>query len=374
MTKKKILLVGDGNHQFITNYSKWLNKFQTPQNFEIDILSLSKISPFNSTYYSKIHEIKNIFFLKIKGLSKYYRLFKFKKILSGLPKYDYVHFHYFGKDSHYISNQISENTSSKIIISIWGSDMYRNKSDSFILACKNAYLITFANQESIEFFKSKYAWSKNNLELCRFGLAPLENLKKLHQSKDDCKIDLGLNSKKIAVTIGYNMAPEQQHLEILNQFAKKNILSLQDDIELIIPITYGGSEKYKHKLLAKLNELPFEYKIFDNYLSDNDIAKIRKASDIMLQLQTTDQFSGSMQEYLFANNIVITGSWLPYKTLKDNNCWFYEVDYFTQLESLVPYIILNYKLLQNKTKDNLKSINFLSSWDNNIEKWYNLYN
>lgn len=373
MTKKKILLVGDGNHQFITNYSKWINKYKSGQNYEIDIFSLTKISPFNYKYYSKTYEIKDTLFAKIKGIGKYYRLLQFKKLLANLPSYDYVHFHFFGKESHYISDFFSKKANCKIIISIWGSDMYRNKSDSFILACKNAYLITFANQESIEFFESKYTWTKGNLRLCRFGLEPLEYLKKLVQSKDDCKIDLGLNSKKIAVTIGYNMAPEQQHIEILNQFTKENTFILKDKIELILPITYGGSKKYKQQLLSKLKELPFEYKIFDNYLSDNDVAKIRKASDVMLQLQTTDQFSGSMQEHLYANNIVITGSWLPYQTLKDNNCWFLEVQNINELKLLIPNIISNYNCFLGKTTHNSIAINTLSSWNNNINSWINLY-
>lgn len=373
MSKIKILLVGDGNHQFVTNYSKWITKSSLQGDFEIDILSLTELSLRNCKFYKNSYQIKGSSFTKIRFIGKYFRLFNIKKLLPVLPRYDYVHFHFFGKESHYISDFFSKKTNSKIIISIWGSDLYRNKANSFIRACNNATVITFANEESIKFFKSKYTWTKGNLRLCRFGLEPLEYLKKLVQSKDDCKFDLGLNSKKIAVTIGYNMAPEQQHIEILNQFTKENTFILKDKIELILPITYGGSKKYKQQLLTKLKELSFEYKIFDNYLSDNDVAKIRKASDVMLQLQNTDQFSGSMQEHLYANNIVITGSWLPYQTLKDNNCWFLEVQNINELKLLIPNVISNYNSLLEKTSHNSVAISTLSSWNNNINSWINLY-
>ena len=182
MNKKKILLVGDANHQFITNYSKWLNLDQSSQKIELDILSLTEILACNLKYYSKVYKIKINFFTKIKWFGKYYRLYKFKKLIPNLPKYDYVHYHFFGKESQYISDYISRTTRSKIIISIWGSDMYKDKSSSFILACKNADIITFANQDSIDFFKSKYNWIEKNIFLCPFGLAPLESLKILSKT------------------------------------------------------------------------------------------------------------------------------------------------------------------------------------------------
>lgn len=373
MTKKNILLVGDGNHQFITNYSKWVKKSSSKKKYEIDVLSLSKISTNNKKYYNNIFQIESCFLTKIKFVGKYFRLLFFKKQLSKLPNYNYVHFHFFGEESQYISNYFSKKTNCKIIISIWGSDMYRNKSVNFILACRNAYLITFTSQQSIEFFKSKYEWSKDNIRLCSFGLAPIDNLKKLSKTKQECKIDLKLNAKKIMITIGYNMAPEQQHLKILEQFNDEKILRLKDDIQLVLPISYGGSVKYKLKILSKLTELPFEYKIFDTFLSNIDVAKIRKASDIMLQFQITDQLSGSMLEHIFAKNIVITGSWLPYENLKEKKYWFYDIKMIEDIKSLIPQIISNYESISQKTYNNQKLLGIDYSWNNTIKKWLTLY-
>ena len=53
MSEKRILLVGNGNHQFITNYVHWLKK-STKSNFIVDILSYTKVKDENKKYYNTV--------------------------------------------------------------------------------------------------------------------------------------------------------------------------------------------------------------------------------------------------------------------------------------------------------------------------------
>jgi len=381
MSEKRILLVGNGNHQFITNYVHWLKK-STKSNFIVDILSYTKVKDENKKYYNTVFRMndRNLIYQiisKIKGVRRYYRFFLYIKIIKTLPLYDVVHFHFISIDSYFIIEHFKKNTTSKIILSIWGSDMYRVNSTSekgLIEACQKADALTFTNQKSIDYFKMKYNWNKNNLKLCRFGLTPLENLKKLTTTRLECKKQLNWNPKKRAVTIGYNLYTAQQHLEILTQFDNDSTKELIDEIQLILPITYGGTPKYKNQLLEKLKKLPFEYIIYDTFLTDEKVAQIRKASDIMIQLQLTDQFSGSMQEHLYSRNVVITGSWLPYGTMKENGAWFIEIDKLEELSKVIPEIIKDFEKYELKTKKNPQVISELSSWDKNIYSWIDLYN
>ncbi len=381
MSEMRILLVGNGNHQFITNYVYWLKK-STKSNFIVDILSYTKVKDENKKYYNTIFRKndRNLIYQiisKIKGVRRYYRFFLYNKIIKTLPLYDVVHFHFISIDSYFIIKQFKKNTTSKIILSIWGSDMYRVNSTSekgLIEACQKADALTFTNQKSIDYFKMKYYWNKNNLKLCRFGLTPLENLKKLTTTRLECKKQLNWNPKKRAVTIGYNLNTAQQHLEILTQFDNDSTKELMDEIQLILPITYGGTPKYKNQLLEKLKKLPFESIIYDTFLTDEKVAQIRKASDIMIQLQLTDQFSGSMQEHLYSRNVVITGSWLPYETMKENGAWFIEIDKLEELSKVIPEIIKDFEKYELKTKNNPQVISELSSWDKNIYSWIDLYN
>ncbi len=381
MSEIRILLVGNGNKQFITNCVHWLKK-ETKNNYIVDILSYTQVKDENKKFYNTIFQKndRNLIYQiisKIKGVRRYYRFLLYYKIIHTLPKYDVVHFHYISIDSYFIIEQFKKTTSSKIILSIWGSDMYRVNSTSesrFIDICQKADVLTFTNTKSIEYFKKKYYWNKNNLKLCRFGLTPLENLKKLAITREECKKQLNWNLQKRAVTIGYNLHTAQQHLEILSQFDNEKVKKLKDEIQLILPITYGGTPKYKKQLLNKINQLPFEYTIYSTFLTDEKVALIRKASDIMIQLQLTDQFSGSMQEHLYSRNVVITGSWLPYETLKEHGAWFIEVEKVEKLSEVIPEIIKDFQKYELKTKKNPQVIAELSSWDKNIYSWIDLYN
>lgn len=380
MSKKRILLVGDGNHQFITNYVYWIRKV-TSNDLIIDILSFSKLKKENSKTYNTVYQINedNALFAvisKIKGIRRFYRFHLYRKLIDKLPFYDIVHFHFISVDSYYIVNQLNKNTKSKIILSIWGSDMYRLSSVNaidFVETCQKADILTFTNQKSIDYFKKKYDWKKNNLNLCRFGLAPLEKLKQLTLSREECKKLLKWNDKKRAITIGYNLSPGQQHLEILSHFDHEKIKSLKDKIQLILPITYGGTPQYKKQLLERLSELDIEHKTYDTFLTDEQVAQIRKASDIMIQLQKTDQFSGSMQEHLYSQNIVITGNWLPYETMKEYGAWFIEIDKLEELNKVVLSVINNFEKYEHKTNNNPQAVTELSSWERNIQDWIDLY-
>lgn len=379
MSNKKVLLVGDGNHQFIINLIIWLKK---DSGLQIDILSYSKVKEENKIYYRNIFRVQddNILYKiidNIKGARRFYRFFLYKRLLSKFPEYDFIHAHLISVDSYFIINELKRGTNAKIILSIWGSDMYKIKKENennFIKTCKSADILTFSNRNSITYFKEKYSWQKDNLKLCRFGLAPLDNLRNNNLTKEECKNVLGWNLSKKSVIIGYNLNLAQQHLEILKCFRSEEIQKFRDELQLILPITYGGTADYKNEIIDELEQLPFEYAVYDSFLSDDEVAHIRKASDIMIQLQKTDQFSGSMQEHIYTNTIVITGSWLPYTTLKEEGAWFMEIDKILELKDKLLEILKNYDFYHYKTLGSPDVIEKLSSWENNINNWKSLYN
>lgn len=380
MTENRILIIGDANHQFITNYAFWLKR-ELGVDTTIDILSNSPIKNSSLRFFDNSFQIDfnsscYKLFSKIIGVRRIYRFLLYRKLIISLKKYHFIHFHFIDVDSFYLTNIFKKRHSSKIILSIWGSDLYKLKKrneNHFIQLINEANIITFTNEKSSEYFKAKFNWTKDNIRICRFGLAPLENLKRLNLSKSECKRNLGIEDNKIIITVGYNLSPAQQHLKILEQFEKEDLKLLKDRVVLIFPVTYGGSLKYKEELFKKIKELPFKYYIFDSFLSDEEIALIRKASDIMIQLQETDQFSGSMQEYLFTGNIVITGSWLPYGTLKEEGVWFIEINELNELVHVVPEQVNLYNDFFAEKLRNSQAIAKLSSWKKNILDWVDLY-
>jgi glycosyltransferase involved in cell wall biosynthesis len=375
-----VLLVRDGNHQFITNFTKWLVK--EDETIKIDVLTRTKINKENVNIYKNIYSHLNIryinFFSKIPFLRKAYRyLYYIFFINKNIEKYGLIHFHFIDQDAYFLSKFLKKSHSSiPIIFSIWGSDFYRlpkKNEKHFIQACNAVDEITFTNQQTLDDFKDKFNWSKNNLQVIRFGIAPLEDLKELNLTNKECKQRLGWNENKIAITIGSNLSPYQQHEEIINAFLKTPILNYKDDIQLVFPFTYGGTPEYKKHMLSLVEDLPYEKYVYPHFLTDEKVAMIRKASDIMINLQKTDQFSGAMQEHLYAKNVVITGVWLPYGLLKETGAWFVEVDHLDEIPDKLSYILNDFENFQADMTTNPSAIVALSSWGKNIKQWLNLY-
>lgn len=378
MGEKRILLVGDANHQFVIAYATWVRK---KTNYLIDCLSYSKLkNPQNRVF----NELFQISYDKLPyRISKYiplfrsiFRLYSYRRIIAQMENYDAVHFHFLTNDTFFLASEIKRKMDTKVILSIWGSDLYKlkeSKRRQFFSACKLASYITFTNEKSIEYFSKTFEWQKDNLRCCRLGLSPLEFLRSMYMPSKECKRNLNIDTEKIAITVGYNGSPNQQHIKILQQFLEDKLLNLKDKISLIVPLTYGGSEKYKKLIIEMLNKLPYESVYFDSFLSDEKVAQLRIASDIMIQLQESDQFSGSMQEHMYAENVVITGSWLPYDILKERGVWFLEVSELSQLTKILPDVILNLPEYKVQASNNKDKIARLSLWENNIEDWVALY-
>jgi glycosyltransferase involved in cell wall biosynthesis len=377
MPDKKLLLVGNGNHQFIRNYVEWLKKEN--EQLQVSILSDRPMREEAKKNYDKIYQINfNTLFFRIikqiKGIRSLFYLIPATSKLKEFQKYDFIHIHRLSIQAAFLIIFISKFCNAKIITTVWGSDFYKNSKYNkklFFHACNLSDTITFANKETKEQFLKKFRWEKNNISIQRFGLAPLEQIKKLRTTKHEAKRQLGWDGNKLAVTIGYNLYPNQQHIHILKQI--DSLTNYSDKIELIIPITYGGNEYYKMELLSEANKLPYTNRLYDQFLSDEKIALIRLASDIMIQLQVTDQLSGSMQEHLFTRNVVITGSWLPYQTMIDYGIEFIRIDSIEELSDKLEKVINQYDSFYQKTTENPEAILKLSSWESNISDWIQLY-
>lgn len=375
----KILLVGDANSIFITNYAYWLK--QENNSYTIDILTLTKTKSENTQYYNSIISLTDYKFFnsfyRLKGIRRFVLIIFYFQLIKKLTQYQFIHFHFISPLIYALIGIVKHRTKAKIILTIWGSDLYRVFKIDLVLfkkACKQAHKISFTNNESLDFFKKKFNWKKPNLYECRFGLSPLENLSELKLNKTECKKELGWKHNKLAIAIGYNLSKGQQHLKIIEALANPKFNSLKNSTYLVFAISYGGSVNYKNELINAIEQSGFESVIMDQYLNNHSVAVLRKATDIMVQVQTTDQFSGSMQEHMYAGNVVITGDWLPYRKLKDAGVYFEEVSNISELPILLSELVNSYDQCEKKAINNHIAISELSRWKNTIKSWLKLYN
>ncbi|MBD3796814.1 MAG: glycosyltransferase family 4 protein [Campylobacterales bacterium] len=370
---KKILLVGDGNHQFIRYLAKWLKKGNSKK-ILVDVLSLTEIKEehcFDTIYYIK-HD--NLIGRIPKVNSLWLRLRFIRQLRSIQNNYDIINLHYI---TRIFSTILKIDFTAKIILTFWGSDFYRAAPKNKKIIKKiidKSNLVTVTNPQMKEDIKAYYQDLTRKIETVRFGLEPLEKLRNSSASKEDSKKNLGIEKDKIIVCVGYNRSPAQHHIEIINSIESTLTKTEKDNIIVLLPLTYGNDFKYLEELKSFLRQVKIEFKTFLNFMTNEEVASLRQATDIFIQLQTTDQFSGSMQEHMYAKNIVITGSWLPYKVLEDSNVSFHKIAKVDDVGNKLQRCIANLDEEKQKVQKNDEIIYQLSGWPNVIDDWNKVYN
>lgn len=373
--KKKILIIGDGSSVFVLNHAKNIAKYSN--SFELDILLTNSYvkEEYKSYFKNFYYTYTNSFLTRIpKFKGALIRLMIIISLLRFKKKYDIVHIQFINDNIIYFN--IFRKFANKVIISVWGSDFYKAKGFNLWLKkriLKNADIITFANQQTKNDFLKEIS-TKAEYKICRFGLLPLEYIENIKSSKAESKKFLNIPDDKIVITIGYNLNKNQQHIKIIDEIEKLKSYSYFDNLFFILPLTYPEDKyNYKSEIINQLNLSGINYKLIENFLPEIDNAHLRNASDIMIQLQISDQLSGAMQEYLFTDNLVITGSWLPYKVLIDNDINMILLNTISELNLVLDKSILNLESLKKSLSRNREIILKLSSWRENAKCWIDLY-
>jgi len=193
--------------------------------------------------------------------------------------------------------------------------------------------------------------------------------------KRDAKIFMGLNSEKIVITVGYNSTVEQRQIQVLESILNNSlIIKYKDLIQFAFPMTYGGNKKNINDIKQIMEKSNYEYKIFENFLNDYEVANLRFASDIFIHLATTDVMCSSMRGYMLAKNLVITGDWLPYNSLLEDGFYFDTVKNIVEIGDKVIYWLSNYNEIEKYISNNDIRLKDGGDWDVFIKDWIKLYN
>jgi glycosyltransferase involved in cell wall biosynthesis len=266
-------------------------------------------------------------------------------------------------------------SAARLVITFYGSDFYRT-SDRVkklqIPLYMRADALTFTNPATKESFLQYYKKFEQKSFVCRFGLKTLDYIdKNRNENKSSIRRYLGYKTDKTIVTCGYNSTQAQQHMAIILALKKLDQVVLSE-VQFIFPLTYGDSS-YKEEVKKLLNESTLDYIVLEDFLYKDDNACIKLASDIMINILETDSFSGSMQEFLYAGNVVITGQWLPYGLFDKNGVRYEKIENTDGLADKINYCIKHLNELQQGLGDNEKIIRKLSGWSANIQDWIDAY-
>lgn len=377
----KVLLIGNREHQLLFNLIDEIKDDREDISFDIFSQDSNSIAEENRKYYNEITNLglpqillKNRI---VRGVSKQIAFRnKLKKLFK--KEYDYVHVHYIEdiilRDVEFFISRLN----TKLVISVWGSDFLRAsnvKREQMRKLFKLCSKITISNALVIEAFKDYYEGEDfcNNIVMLKFFVKPLNDLIIGYESNKHliAKQELGIETSKIVLTIGYNASRMQQHLLIFDELFRDNeFMSYKDNIHLVVPLTYPKDREYIESIKSKLEESGFSYSVFTNFLSNDELLRLRYSSDVFVQLQTTDMMSGSMLEYLALGNLVITGSWLPYSELLDDGIIFTTINSISEL----PKELLKVDLLNlDKTLSNGLAVKSIFGRSELIRKWIEVY-
>ncbi len=262
----------------------------------------------------------------------------------------------------------------KLILSYWGSDLFRVDRDELVLQgryVRHADFITFDNLDLEKEFKKTYNWGKKiPSKAALLGLPVLDIINKScgDKAKDDIRRKWGIAKDKIVIAIGYNGIPQQQHKRILNVIRRLD-KQYKEKIILLLQMSYGGSREYKRSVIKAVKRTEYEYIDIQHFLSNSEVAELRIMTDIFINAQTTDAFSGSVCEYLFADTIIINAKWLLYKEFEKYDFQYLEFESFDDIPLLIQKVVEQ----EIDTFKNKELVWKLRSWEHCDSKWEKIY-
>lgn len=380
----RLLIVGDCNSQYVVNFAKYL-KLLDPA---IHITSFSFNTSKKKFDYGTAH-FDHIYSFDLFNKSRFFKIPKISTLIKVLwlrffiyrnfrkDQFDISCIHFVEGLNAYLLNDYKL-ISKKVVAAIWGTDLYRADTRTSEIhlhkILQEVDSIVVGSPQAKDDIITKFSIDENKFSLCFFGVEPVEHLIKLEKvTSGESKVSLGISAETLVITCGHNASGAQQHLRIFKQIEdKKNYLPA--DYILLVPLTYGEPEVVKEikEFLSKTN---LKYRLFEDFMTDHEVAMLRKATDIFIQLQTSDSFSGAMREHLFSGNVVITGEWLPYQFLLDDSVYLERISQISELGDKLIEVIEHFDDRQSKAiSANKMKMTKYSSWPICIIAWYQLFN
>lgn len=358
LSKGKILILRSMYSVYI---KELVEKFNLYYSTKFDILT------FDNKYKTEVfQEAFNEVMISLDDFNYY------KDIVNNLDYYDNINIHYNTPIYGSLAKEIRIKCN-KLVVTIWGSDFYRSSNETREVQrniLKEADIITFDNEITSEDFIKYYGEEyRDKAKINLFGLTALEYIDNIENlSKKDLKNKYGINEKAVVISCGYNATEAHNHLAIIDSILKCRYM-LPNNLYFIFPMTYGRDEAYVNKVKFKLKQSNLKYLILEDFMNFDKVAEITKVSDIMIQLQTTDTLSASMQEHMYCGNLVITGSWLPYSPLKDKEIYFREINKVSDVGGELKKVLNKLEVYRQKCKVNPKLIYNMSSWKSTVKNW-----
>ena len=372
----KILLVGTPYDVHMGTFASYLA--EALPSVKLDLISVveqKKDRPiptvFDKVYFKKCHFPRFVYMIpRIQNVVSAID-FKISFTREINEHYSFVNVHYVSIENAFCYRAFRR-VSNKILLTPYGSDIMR--APGYVLKMlrrlfQRADFVCGTGSKLMLTVRDIYKIPDNKFVNLSFGSKLIDKLEVPLMTKDGAKKSLGIN-EATAITIGYNASRNQNHIQVIEQLGHlpENI---KNNIVLLLPLTYPSNKSYVSILKTELNKADLKYVLFERFLSIQELLKIRLASDIFINAQTTDASSASVKEYLLANNILLNASWLDYPLLKRNNVPYMVFNAYEEvcllvcsaIESKDDYIL----------QDSARAFLLQEGWKSKIKKWSDFF-
>lgn len=382
---KILLIVSNANDIFITNMTKWLKASMPDCTIDIFSFYFSEVQGKNTYFNNVFYVNRNIWHQKVNDIFAglvfpFYASRELKRFLKN-KHYDII-------QCHRIVPELAltrglKKYCNKLCATFWGgeldnvekilksSKLYNRKLDKFLSELD--YVIN--SKAALKRIIERYPIVANKQIEAHFGSAPLEELYNLMQteSKFESKTKLSIATDKFIILIGYSGKQLHQHLPIIDELAKRD--ELKDRIHLLAPMTRGAGKDYCDEVDTALKASGYTYTLLrDRFLSDEEIARLRNATDITLQLSTFDGFSRSILECMCAKSVLIYGDWLDYvEHLENGKLIGHPVPSIEAGIDLMKNVADNIEAYKEEVEQNYINGKAKNLWSDCIKDWVNAY-
>lgn len=380
--KKILLVVEAAKDVFIYNMAKWLKASMPSVVIDVFEFCPNDQQQYDYRYYDYVASVQKNWCTNVKYVRNFLSAFHEAKELDRFLEdkhYDIIQCHWI-RPAVVLSKEI-RNHCDRLFATFWGGEL----EVLTIMCSKKLYkqMLHRFSQKIDCLMNSKVSCNKLSAKFpvlsikcheARLGATSLDYLYGIMESETQemHKNKWGFSLNKYSVLIGYSGKSLHQHLKVVKYFVQNTHLA--DKVHLVAVMTRGCSAAYTHQLEEVLKQSGYSYTVIkDRFLSDEEIASLRYATDITLQLSAFDGFSRSIVESLIAQSVVIYGLWLNYGSrLKDEGFKAFSAHTFEDAFKLLTCVVDDYDYFKAQVADNPQA-GKTNTWVECIKDWVEVY-
>jgi hypothetical protein len=262
----------------------------------------------------------------------------------------------------------------------FGSDMLRRnrKRDRWIsIGLSRLDVISATNYNVMDAMLLDFPYLREKeRKVTRFGLPVFDCIDQLlmeNVSPDECRTRLGYSPNRMLLVLGYAASDGQRQIELIDFFSSK--LKDLPDFDFVVPLQYGSRDTARsvHEACKLANQRigAERFYVLTSFHDRHMSAVMRIATTVLINHSVSDAFSGSVQEVVYAGNLVLAADHLPYATMPGFGTAIRTYANLEQAMSLIsPQALADWTRVANEAREeNRAGLSATSSWRGVLSDW-----